>query len=52
MIFENEKSVRALLQNCSQDFGSGGDWYFKLTARRLRTKEIRQVLSSLIALFG
>lgn len=43
MIFEHEKSVRSLLQNCSQEFGSAGDWYFKLTARRMRTKEIRQV---------
>lgn len=43
MIFEQDKSVRAVLANCSQEFGSGGDWYFKLTARRLRTKEIRQV---------
>lgn len=43
MIFENEKSVKMLLQNCSHDYNSGGDWYFKLTTRRQRTKEIRQV---------
>jgi cytoplasmic polyadenylation element-binding protein len=43
MIFDNEKSVKSLLQNCSHDFNGGGDWYFKLTSRRLRTKEIRQV---------
>jgi cytoplasmic polyadenylation element-binding protein len=43
IIFDQEKSVRALLGDCSQEFGSGGEWYFKLTARRIRTKEIRQV---------
>lgn len=43
IIFENEKSVKSLLANCSRDFSNSGDWYFKLTTRRMRTKEIRQV---------
>jgi cytoplasmic polyadenylation element-binding protein len=43
VIFESEKSVKGLLQNCNRDFSNTGDWYFKLTTRRLRTKEIRQV---------
>uniref|UniRef100_A0A915JFX0 RRM domain-containing protein n=1 Tax=Romanomermis culicivorax TaxID=13658 RepID=A0A915JFX0_ROMCU len=43
MIFEHEKSVKLLLQNCSHDFNGTGDYYFKLTSRRMRTKEIRQV---------
>lgn len=43
IIFEQEKSVRALLHDCSQEFGSAGEWYFKLKARRFQTTEIRQV---------
>jgi len=43
MIFESEKSVKLLLQNCTQDYNGSGDYYFKLTSRRMRTKEIRQV---------
>uniref|UniRef100_A0A5S6Q7E1 RRM domain-containing protein n=1 Tax=Trichuris muris TaxID=70415 RepID=A0A5S6Q7E1_TRIMR len=43
MIFENESSVRALLQKCTRDYSSGSDWYFKLTSRRLRVREVRQV---------
>ncbi|KFD68418.1 hypothetical protein M514_04123 [Trichuris suis] len=43
MIFENESSVRALLQKCTRDYSNGSDWYFKLTSRRLRVREVRQV---------
>ncbi|CAI4230187.1 unnamed protein product [Auanema sp. JU1783] len=43
MIFEYETSVKALLKDCSQEFGSAGEWYFKLRARRNQTTEIRQV---------
>ncbi|EYC33468.1 hypothetical protein Y032_0002g816 [Ancylostoma ceylanicum] len=43
MVFETERSVRSLLQDCSQEFGSAGEWYFKLKARRNQTSEIRQV---------
>ncbi|KAJ1364019.1 hypothetical protein KIN20_024001 [Parelaphostrongylus tenuis] len=43
MVFETERSVKSLLQDCSQEFGSAGEWYFKLKARRNQTTEIRQV---------
>lgn len=43
MIYDAEASVRKLLLACSRELGGGGDHYFKLTARRQRTKEIRQV---------
>ncbi|KAK6727252.1 hypothetical protein RB195_005142 [Necator americanus] len=43
MVFETEKSVRSLLQDCSQEFGSAGEWYFKIKARRNQSFEIRQV---------
>ena len=43
VIFENEKSVRALLQACKprRDFNSfGGEYYFKLSSRKMRSKEV------------
>uniref|UniRef100_A0A8R1TPN9 Cytoplasmic polyadenylation element-binding protein 3 n=1 Tax=Onchocerca volvulus TaxID=6282 RepID=A0A8R1TPN9_ONCVO len=43
MIFENDLAVKKLLQDCSQEFGTAGEWYFKLTARRANGLEIRQV---------
>lgn len=43
IIFEQERSVRSLLHDCSQEYGSAGEWYFKLQARRYKTTEIRQV---------
>ncbi|EFO20716.1 cytoplasmic polyadenylation element binding protein 3 [Loa loa] len=43
MIFENDLAVKKLLQDCSQEFGTAGEWYFKLTARRASGLEIRQV---------
>ncbi|CAG9533585.1 unnamed protein product [Cercopithifilaria johnstoni] len=43
MNFENDLAVKKLLQDCSQEFGTAGEWYFKLTARRANGLEIRQV---------
>ncbi|KAK6043990.1 hypothetical protein COOONC_18505 [Cooperia oncophora] len=43
IVFETERSVKSLLQDCSQEFGSAGEWYFKLKARRNQSSEIRQV---------
>jgi len=43
LLFENEKSVKALLANCTHDFSSGGDWYFKISSRRMRCKEVQVI---------
>uniref|UniRef100_A0A2A6CHN8 Cytoplasmic polyadenylation element-binding protein 3 n=1 Tax=Pristionchus pacificus TaxID=54126 RepID=A0A2A6CHN8_PRIPA len=43
MIFDHEHSVRHLLRDCSQEFGSAGEWYFRLKAKRNNTIETRQV---------
>lgn len=43
MIFGSDLAVKKLLQDCSQEFGTAGEWYFKLTARRANGLEIRQV---------
>lgn len=40
LLFESERSVKALLANCTHDFSSGGDWYFKISSRRMRCKEV------------
>ena len=41
MLFESEKSVKALLNNCNHEFSTGGDWYFKISSRRMRCKEVQ-----------
>ncbi|XP_013920577.1 PREDICTED: cytoplasmic polyadenylation element-binding protein 1-like [Thamnophis sirtalis] len=44
LVFESEKSVRALLQNCSRDLLSPSglsEYYFKMSSRRMRCKEVR-----------
>ena len=40
LLYENEKSIKALLANCTHDFSSGGDWYLKISSRRMRCKEV------------
>lgn len=40
LIFDSEKSVKALLASCTHDFCNGGDWYFKISSRRMRCKEV------------
>lgn len=43
VLFESERSVKALLSNCTHDFSSGGDWYFKISSRRMRCKEVQVI---------
>jgi len=43
LLFESEKSVKALLGNCTHDFSSGGDWFFKISSRRMRCKEVQVI---------
>lgn len=43
LVFENEKSVRALLQACTQDLlhpEENGEYYFKMSSRRMRCKDV------------
>lgn len=40
IIFESEKQVKALLQACTHDYSNGGNWYFKISSRRMRSKEV------------
>ena len=43
VLFETDKSVKALLQACTHDFSNGGEYYFKISSRRMRSKEARNV---------
>ncbi|KAG8145004.1 hypothetical protein E2320_013388 [Naja naja] len=46
LVFESEKSVRALLQNCSRDMLSPSglsEYYFKMSSRRMRCKEVQVI---------
>ena len=40
VLFDNEKSVKALLQSCTHDYMGSGEWYFKISSRRMRCKEV------------
>ncbi|CAC5379237.1 CPEB [Mytilus coruscus] len=42
LLFESEKGVRGLLQDCTHDFSSG-DYYYKISSRRMRAKEVQVI---------
>jgi len=42
VIFESESSVTSLLTHCTHDYNtSGGSWYFRISSRRMRSKEVQ-----------
>ncbi|KAK2150887.1 hypothetical protein LSH36_384g05005, partial [Paralvinella palmiformis] len=43
ILFDSEKSVKALLQACTYDFRNGGEYFFKLSSRRVRSKEVQVI---------
>jgi len=44
IIFENEASVTALLSQCAHDYSSsGGSWYYRISSRRMRSKEVQVI---------
>uniref|UniRef100_A0A6A7FRJ1 Cytoplasmic polyadenylation element-binding protein 1-like n=2 Tax=Hirondellea gigas TaxID=1518452 RepID=A0A6A7FRJ1_9CRUS len=43
ILFDNEKQVKNLLSACSQDFSSGGNYYYKISSRRMRQKEVQVI---------
>ena len=38
--FESEKSVKALLTMCRFDPSEGGQWYYQVSSKRMRNKEV------------
>jgi len=43
IVFENEKQVKALLQNCTHDYSKGGNWYFKISSKKMRAKDVQVI---------
>ena len=39
LLFESEKAVRLMLQECTHDYSSG-EYYFNISSRRMRSKEV------------
>lgn len=48
VIFEQEASVKMLLSNCTHDYTQGGSWYYRISSRRMRSKEV-QIIPWVIA---
>lgn len=44
IIFESEASVTSLLSQCTHDYSSsGGSWYYRISSRRMRSKEVQVI---------
>ncbi|PNF32180.1 Cytoplasmic polyadenylation element-binding protein 1-A [Cryptotermes secundus] len=43
IIFESEKQVKALLQSCTHDVTSGGNWYYRISSRKMKSKEVQVI---------
>jgi len=41
IIFEDDKNIPLLLSQCSHDNTNGGSWYFQISSRRMRSKEVQ-----------
>ncbi|CAB4054503.1 CPEB [Lepeophtheirus salmonis] len=40
---ENSSQVKDLLNACTHDYGNGGSWYYKISSRRMRNKEVQVI---------
>jgi len=43
IIFDSEKSVKALLAACTHDFSMGGKYYYNLSSKKIRGKEVQVI---------
>ncbi|CAG9853781.1 unnamed protein product [Phyllotreta striolata] len=43
IIFESEKNVKALLQSCTNDYTDGGNWYYTISSKRMKSKEVQVI---------
>ncbi|XP_068232969.1 cytoplasmic polyadenylation element-binding protein 1-A-like isoform X6 [Palaemon carinicauda] len=41
--FEHEKQVKALLASCTQDLGIDGNYYYKVSSRRMKRKDVQVI---------
>lgn len=40
VVFESEKNVKNLLQACTNDYENVGNWYYKISSKRMKAKEV------------
>ena len=38
--FESDRSVKSLLLACTHDFSNGDEYYYKISSKRMRSKEV------------
>lgn len=43
LTFENEQQVKGLLDCCCHDYGNGGSWYYRISSRRMKSKEVQVI---------
>jgi len=43
VIFEADKHVKQLLQSCTHDYSAGGKWYFNISSKKMRQKEVQVI---------
>ncbi|XP_049821371.1 cytoplasmic polyadenylation element-binding protein 1 isoform X2 [Aethina tumida] len=43
IIFESEKNVKALLQACTNDYANSDNWYYKISSKRMKAKEVQVI---------
>lgn len=43
IIFDNEKQVRSLLACCTHDVTNGGSWYYRISSKRMKGKEVQVI---------
>ncbi|KAJ8674109.1 hypothetical protein QAD02_005371 [Eretmocerus hayati] len=43
IIFESEKQVKSLLACCTHDFSNGGSYYYKISSKRMKGKEVQVI---------
>ncbi|XP_011311694.1 cytoplasmic polyadenylation element-binding protein 1 isoform X2 [Fopius arisanus] len=43
IIFESEKQVKALLSCCTQVFSNGGSYYYKISSKRMKGKDVQVI---------
>ncbi|RWS21329.1 Cytoplasmic polyadenylation element-binding protein 1-B-like protein, partial [Leptotrombidium deliense] len=43
VIFDTDRQVKSLLQSCTHDFSQGGKWYFNISSKKMRAKEVQVI---------
>ncbi|CAH1987438.1 unnamed protein product [Acanthoscelides obtectus] len=43
IIFESEKNVKSLLAACTNDYANSVNWYYKISSKRMKAKEVQVI---------